>query len=58
MPKQDNIDVVAEAIRNAYDQHAQTKHNQPPLRPWSTLPEERKIKWRNMAQAAREVICS
>lgn len=51
-----DVDVVAKAIRDAFDLHSQSKHGQPPLTAWDVLPEARKIKWRKMACAAMEVM--
>jgi hypothetical protein len=42
-----DIDVIAKAVRIAY-----LEHSGMPRPTWEELPENRKVKWRKMAQAA------
>lgn len=51
-------EVVAEQIRNALERHMIVTGQTRGLQPWSELPDSRKTKYREMAQAAIEVMRS
>ena len=52
----EQVEIVAREIRLAYSRHAAERFVD--LLPWDEMPDERKDKWREMAQAAIEVMRS
>lgn len=58
MTYDEQVEVVAKEIRDAYEQHSILRGRGPLALAWTEMPDERRDKWRRMARAAIAVMRS